>query len=245
MVCWDYKYMKMQPINLVCSCESSALPNDKATTDACISYMQLKSIPFKLDKRSNAFSISTDGLLPVSNLNGRLVTGFMSICYSLKMIKKKELNLEPCALEAKNMHHIFFFWASDSLRNLTLYLTWIEPAGKRQTLRMFNQMFPWPLSKLCFERQNKSALKYLTAVGWATEECGDILKRFDDACKHMTCMLGIGPFMFGRQKSGKIDCLVASYINVFLTRLDYFSILSPILSNYPSLTQLATSVHTP
>ncbi len=234
----------MQSIDIICSSGNEILPNDKATTDACLSYLKLKKIGHVVRSLRNAGSASPDGLLPVSNINGHLVSGFMTMCYTYKTLTKKtEVDMDPVVLETKNMHHIFFSWMCDVLRNLTMYLTWVEPTGERRTLDMFGKMYPWPLSRLYFERQKKLSLKFLTAIGLASEECADVLKRFDDACKHIVSMLSDGPFMFGRKKAGKIDCLLAAYVNLFLTNPDYFSLLTPTLAKYPSLSKHAATVH--
>ncbi|KAH9286677.1 Metaxin-2 [Echinococcus granulosus] len=233
----------MLEVDIASPPDNYALPNDEATTAACLTYFLLKSIPFKVRYLRDAYFASPDGLLPLSNICGNLVSGFMSMVFTLKTFNgKNEVELDAKVLEMKNTHHIFFFWVADTLRNLTLYLTWVEPNGERHTRDRFNSMYPWPLGDYYCNRQKKLILKFLTSADWASDGLGDVLKRFDTTCKHISCMITDGPFVFNRKKCGKVDCLIAAYFNTFSTNAKYFAPLTPIISKYPSLTKLATSV---
>lgn len=220
-----------------------SLPNDEATGVACLIYLNLKSVKFNLRRLPSAYFASPDGLLPVSNISGNLVSGFLSMVFTLKTFKDDSaVQEDPKALEVKNTHHVFFFWVADLLRNLTLYLTWVEPNGERLTKEHFVSIFPWPLGNFYFNRQKKMTMKFLNSTGWASDDLGDILKRFDGACKHISSLLADGPFIFNRKKAGKTDCILAAYFSVFTTNSRYFAVLAPIISKYPSLTKLAVSL---
>lgn len=234
---------KMLVVDIVSPPGNYVLPNDEATTAACLTYLVSKSITFNIRHLKNAYFASPDGLLPLSNICGNLVSGFMSLVFTLKAFSRKsDVELDAKVLETKNTHHIFFFWVADVLRNVTLYLTWVEPNGQRHTRSHFNSIHPWPLSDYYFNRQKKQIMKFLTSANWASEDLGDILNRFDTTCKHVSCMLADGPFVFNRKKAGKMDCLLAAYFNTFSTNAKYFSLLAPIISKYPSLTKLVASV---
>ncbi|VDM22556.1 unnamed protein product [Hydatigera taeniaeformis] len=233
----------MLEVNIVSPPSDYVLPNDEATAAACLTYLVLKSIPFNIRYLKNAYFASPDGILPLSNICGNLVSGFMSMVFTLKTFKRKvDVELDREVLEIKNTRHIFFFWVADILRNVALYLTWMEPNGQRHTRAHFTSIHPWPLGDYYFNRQRTLIMKFLTAANWASDDLGDILNRFDSACKHISCMLTDGPFVFNRKKAGKVDCLLAAYFKTFSTNAKYFALLAPIISKYPSLKKLATSV---
>ncbi|KAM7541285.1 hypothetical protein Aperf_G00000031754 [Anoplocephala perfoliata] len=234
---------EMRLVDVVSAPVDRSLPNDEATLSACVKYLKLKSIYYQIRYSRNAYFASSDGLLPVSNIRGNLVSGYMSMVFSLKTFKEDvKIKTDPKLLEQKNTRHIFFFWAADVLRNLTLYLTWIESNGERCTRNYFSTMYPWPLNAYYFSRQKKLTLKFLTSCGWASEDTGEILNRFDAACKNISSALTEGPYIFNRSKPGKVDCLVAAYFQTFSAYPKYFSCLAPIISKYPSITNLATIV---
>lgn len=234
---------EMRFVDIISTSEDHSLPNDEATLSACLKYLKLKSIPYQIRYSRNAYFASPDGLLPVSNISGNLVSGYMSMVFSLKAFKEDtKVETDAKLLEQKNTHHIFFFWIADVLRNLTLYLTWIESNGERCTRNYFTTIYPWPLGKYYFNRQKKLILKFLNSCGWASEDTGEILNRFDAACKNISSVLTEGIYIFNRSKAGKVDCLIAAYFRTFSAYPKYFSCLAPIISKYPSITNLAAMV---
>ncbi|VDN13963.1 unnamed protein product [Dibothriocephalus latus] len=232
---------QLEPVQLVSTPSGDSLPNDEATTNACKTYLKLKGISFLCQELSNAYTISPDGLLPVLNIHGRLVSGFMSMCLAIKETKKNpNLELKPEVLQTKNCHHVFFFWLSDALRNIALYFTWVNPSGIQHTKNKLQKAFPWPICNVMFNRQKLAYEKYMGAIGWLSREPGEIIEEFDRVCSNVTKVLTNDHFVFDRTKPGKIDCLLCSYLMMFEKYHVLFSPLISVLSKYPALRQLVT-----
>nr|VZI24746.1 unnamed protein product [Spirometra erinaceieuropaei] len=231
----------LEPVQLVSTPHVVSLPNDVATTDACTTYLKLKGISVFCQELPNAYSVSPDGLLPVLNIHGRLVSGFMSMCLAIKATKKNpNLELKPEVLQTKNSHHVFFFWLSDALRNIALYFSWVNPSGVQQTKHTLQKAFPWPVCNITFNRQKMAYEKYMEAIGWLSRGPGEIVEEFDRVCSKVTKVLANDTFVFERKKPGKIDCLLCSYLVTFEKYPVFFSPLLGVISKYPALRQLVT-----
>uniref|UniRef100_A0A0X3P3M4 Metaxin-2 n=1 Tax=Schistocephalus solidus TaxID=70667 RepID=A0A0X3P3M4_SCHSO len=231
----------LEPVQLVMSPRAFSLPNDIATTEACRTYLKLKGISVSCRELPNAYAVSPDGLLPVLNIHGRLVSGFMSMCLAIKATKKNpNLELKSEILQAKNSHHVFFFWLSDALRNIAIYFSWVNPSGLQRTKYILQKAFPWPVCNIIFNRQKLAYEKYMEAIGWLSRETGEIVEEFDRVCSKVSKVLTNDHFVFERKKPGKIDCILCSYFVTFEKYPIFFSPLLGVMSNYPALRQLVT-----
>ncbi|VDL89790.1 unnamed protein product [Schistocephalus solidus] len=134
------------------------------------------------------------------------------MCLAIKATKKNpNLELKSEILQAKNSHHVFFFWLSDALRNIAIYFSWVNPSGLQRTKYILQKAFPWPVCKIIFNRQKLAYEKYMEAIGWLSRETGEIVEEFDRVCSKVSKMVEFCVTLFEEKALSKTKVRVASW----------------------------------
>ncbi|CAH8584920.1 unnamed protein product [Schistosoma margrebowiei] len=220
------------------------LPCDEAATRSVICYLSRSRLPFHVDHILNADSCSPDHLLPVTILNGSIVTGYTSLCLRLSILKaNKDVNLNGSKLISRSLRHSYLFWISDTLRNVMLYFTWFhESTYLNLTYERLKSSTPRLLTRFIAKRKRQQHLRFLESIGWDKMSTSDILKDMEALCVSIVELLGNGPFLFGRSTPGKVDALLYGHWTVFCEFSEYFISLKPVLDKYPAISDLIKRV---
>ncbi|CAH8565517.1 unnamed protein product [Heterobilharzia americana] len=220
------------------------LPCDEAATRSVICYLTRCGLSYHIDRIMNADSCSPDHLLPITILNGSIVTGYTSLCLRLNTLKSnKDIDFDINKLSLKNLRHTYLFWISDILRNVMLYFTWLhESTYNSFTYKRLQSVTPYLITRFIAKRKRKQYTHFLTSIGWNKKSINDILKDMEALCVSIIELLGNGPFLFEHSSPGKVDALLYGHWTVLYEFSEYFNVLKPILDKYPSINSLVKRI---
>ncbi|TNN06718.1 Metaxin-2 [Schistosoma japonicum] len=220
------------------------LPSDDAATRSVVCYLAGSGLPFHIDYILNADSCSHDHLLPVTILNGSIVTGYTSLCLRLHILKtNSNINFDNSKLASRNLRHAYLFWISDVLRNVMIYFTWLnESTYTNFTYKRIESATPHLLAVFIAKRKRQQHLRFLKSIGWDKLTITDVLKNMEALCLSIVELLGNGPFLFERNTPGKIDALLYGHWTVFYEFSECFSELKSVLDKYSVIINLIQRV---
>ncbi|KAL3310194.1 Sideroflexin-1 [Cichlidogyrus casuarinus] len=181
--------------------------------------------------------MSPDGMIPVAIIDGSVITGLNALILRIKnLINSGDFIEDINVLSEVTAGNVFFSWLAENLRNISLYLTWLN--NSEETRKIYEKRHAFPVSAALRYIDKRAYTSYLKSIDWNSKSINSILKIFEGICVAIAERIGTGEYILGRDKPGKCDSLLYGYWKVFKEFGNYFSSLHDTMSKYPSIEQL-------
>ncbi|XP_066593011.1 metaxin-2-like isoform X7 [Prorops nasuta] len=220
--------------------EQILLP-DNANCLAVQAFLKMCKLEFKVELKSNAEYMSTNGRVPFIKCGAFLVPEFENI---VTFIGNKGTSLsENLNASDKADMRAYISLVNNVFYNTELYICWVdEQTLNNVTKPRHGSVYPWPLNHLLNWRKRNQVIKRLSVLGWYNKTLDEVFHDFKQCCMALSKRLEGKDYFFGDNDPNELDALVFGHIFTILTTPLPRNDLARIVQNYPTLVELCQRI---
>ncbi|XP_066593006.1 metaxin-2-like isoform X2 [Prorops nasuta] len=193
--------------------EQILLP-DNANCLAVQAFLKMCKLEFKVELKSNAEYMSTNGRVPFIKCGAFLVPEFENI---VTFIGNKGTSLsENLNASDKADMRAYISLVNNVFYNTELYICWVdEQTLNNVTKPRHGSVYPWPLNHLLNWRKRNQVIKRLSVLGWYNKTLDEVFHDFKQCCMALSKRLEGKDYFFG-DKPTELDALVFGHIKALI-----------------------------
>ncbi|KAI0230566.1 Metaxin-2 [Lamellibrachia satsuma] len=177
--------------------------------------LRMNKLPYQVELRVNAESMSPTGKLPFLKVGPFLVSEYAA---SIAFIRAKGHSLSD-ALNKVELAEMRAYMAlvENVLVNAELYFTWCEKIIRNEvTKSRYGSLYCWPLNILLPLKKQYEVNRMLTSIGWAKKTFDEVCEDVTMCCQALSEILGDHLYFFGDSPT-ELDALVFGHLYSLLT----------------------------
>lgn len=188
---------------------------DNANTLAVQAFLLMAKLPFKVEMRGNAESMSPNGKIPFIRA-GKFVISELNQIISFAGSKGTSLT-EHLDQSQKNDMSVYMSLVSNVLGNAENFVSWCEPVTLEQVTKpRYGSVFPWPLNFVLNWQKKSQITKKLSSLGWGDKSLEEVYSEVDKCCQTLSTRLDNSPYFFNNRPT-ELDALVFGHLFAILT----------------------------